>query len=128
MNSNQVIVDIFNQPLEAHLAKMRLDSAGIHSEIIDENIVGIQPLYSIAVGGVKLVVSKSDENEARNILEKNREEQKEYVAVIQNQCPVCQSENINRNMPIRIFLILLCILSGGLLWLYFPKIVDTPNS
>ena len=89
------------------------------SEILDENIVAVQPLYSTAVGGVKLVVNSSDENEARNILQKYREEQKKYEATIDNQCPACQSENINRNIPGRILFILLCILTFGLLWLLF---------
>ncbi len=124
MKSNQVIVDIFSQPLEARLAKMRLDSAGIDSDIIDENIVAVQPLYSTAVGGVKLVVNNVDENDARHILQGYRKEQNKYYETIEYQCPVCESNNIiNRNTPGRIsFIIFLCILTVGiftLLWLLF---------
>ena len=121
MDSKQVIVDIFSQPLEARLAKLRLDTAGIDSEILDENIVAVQPLYSTAVGGVKLVVSRSDENEARNILKKYRDEQMKYEATIESQCPVCKSENINRNISSRILFVFLCILTAGLIWLLFYR-------
>ena len=100
---------------------MRLDTVGIDSDILDENIVAVQPLYSTAVGGVKLVVNDSDENEARRILKKYREEQKKYDETTANQCPVCQSMNISRNIPSRILFIILCILTAGILWLLFYR-------
>ena len=124
MKSDQVIIDIFSQPLEAQLAKIRLDTAGINSVILDENIVAVQPLYSTAVGGVKLAVSEADKKKARRILKEYREEQKEYYESIEHQCPVCKSKNIiNRNTLVHNFLIiLLCIVTIGIftiLWLLF---------
>ena len=46
----------FREAPEAHLAKGKLAAEGIEAEIYDEHVVGINWLYSNAVGGVKLVV------------------------------------------------------------------------
>jgi hypothetical protein len=119
MKLNRVTVDNFSKPHEAHLAKLRLDSAGIDSIILDENIVSVNPLYSTAVGGIKLTVNAEDENEAKRILKEYREEQKEYEKTIEKQCPKCGSENIGRNMPERLFLIIFCIMTAWLYWLLF---------
>ena len=61
-----ITIAVFNTPVEAHLAKTKLDSAGIESFIADEFMSHI---YLSAVGGVKLRVRKSDEENAIKILE-----------------------------------------------------------
>lgn len=55
--------------VEAHLAKTKLESEGIEAFILDENIVGLNWLYSAAVGGAKVHVRKADFERARRILE-----------------------------------------------------------
>jgi hypothetical protein len=55
--------------VEAHLAKTKLESEGIEAIILDENIVGLNWLYSAAVGGAKVHVRKGDFERARRILE-----------------------------------------------------------
>jgi hypothetical protein len=59
---------------EAWLSKSILDSSGIESFLVDENLVGIQWMYSNAVGGIKLLVRSEDAETARNLLEQDTRE------------------------------------------------------
>lgn len=68
MQPKLVTVASFNMPHQAHLAKTRLEAAGIPAFIRDEHLVSINPLYSPAVGGVKLQVPDVHLREAREIL------------------------------------------------------------
>ncbi|MEO0333074.1 MAG: DUF2007 domain-containing protein, partial [Bacteroidota bacterium] len=57
--------------------------------LFDENIVELNPLYNITVGGVKLKIDKADLDEATTIIEEITNDQGEII-----QCPNCQSEDI----------------------------------
>ena len=59
----------FNNPMEAHLAKTKLESEGIEAYIADEHMVSINPGLDIAFGGVKLQVKKSDFDKAVSALD-----------------------------------------------------------
>ncbi len=58
----------FNLPVEAHLARSRLESAGIAVEIRDENFVTFYWLAANAIGGIRLDVPDEDAAAAREIL------------------------------------------------------------
>lgn len=79
----------FNLPVEAHLAKAKLESEGIEARIGDENIVSINWLYSNAVGGVKLQVPASQAERARQILQ--AVEPPSGEAVVMMPCPKCHA-------------------------------------
>ncbi len=64
-----VTVGEYSFPLDAHLAKIRLEAEGIPVLLADEEIVSANWLYSNAVGGVKLKVRPDDEARARGILD-----------------------------------------------------------
>jgi hypothetical protein len=51
------------------VAKSVLDSAGIESFLFDENMIQLNNLISIALGGVRLFVRDEDSVEARELLE-----------------------------------------------------------
>jgi|GEM_PF-365160 len=55
-----VTVCSYRDPIDAEIAKTRLDHADIPAVILDENLASIQWLYSLAIGGVKLQVDESD--------------------------------------------------------------------
>ncbi|WKN41488.1 putative signal transducing protein [Tunicatimonas pelagia] len=89
-----VTIKTFDNPIEAHLMKSKLENENITCFLFDENIVGLNPLYNITVGGVKLKVSKIDLDEAATIIEETinsplTNDQGEII-----QCPNCQSEDI----------------------------------
>jgi hypothetical protein len=52
----------------AELAKSKLESEGIPCFLANKNLIGINWLYSFALGGVKLQVRKDDAEIAEKIL------------------------------------------------------------
>jgi hypothetical protein len=65
---SQILVKTFNTPHEAHIFKMNLESYGIECFLRDENLVGLDPMYNIAIGGVKLYIHEEDRDKAIEIL------------------------------------------------------------
>ncbi len=63
-----VVLEVYDEYVSAHIAKGRLEEEGIVCWLKDENIVTVHPLISIAVGGIKLMVPKHQEERAREIL------------------------------------------------------------
>ena len=74
--------------------KSKLESENIMCFLFDENIVGLNPLYNVTVGGIKLKINKSDTEKAAEIIEVT-----EKSALTNDQggvikCPKCESEDI----------------------------------
>src|SRR6185437_8815829 len=84
-----ITIASFALPVEAHLARTKLESEGIEAHVADENIVSINWLYSNAVGGVKLQVPESQADRARQILQAVRSASGQ--AVLMMPCPKCQA-------------------------------------
>lgn len=107
MAERLVTIATFNEPTEAHILKGRLESEGILCFLGDEHIIGAQPFYSAAVGGVKLRVTENDVEEARAILDHIRQgdNQFDYDTIelappMQEHaqavtCPRCGSDNVS---------------------------------
>lgn len=68
MANDWITVATFSQPVEAHLARTKLESEGIVCMVSDEYLVRVNWLLSNAVGGVKLLVPPWDAERARAIL------------------------------------------------------------
>jgi len=64
-----VVIKTFLQIIDVHLARGKLESEGIECFIEDENIISANPLYALAVGGVKLLVKDQDVVLAKQLLE-----------------------------------------------------------
>jgi len=62
----------FVYPWQAYIARGRLEARGIKAFVFDDGIVTAHPFISNAVGGVKLLVDRSDAERAIAIL--NEEE------------------------------------------------------
>ena len=58
----------FDNAVDAHLLKIKLESEGITCFLFDEHIVSINPLYSNSVGGIKLKINDEDLAHAKEIL------------------------------------------------------------
>ncbi|RNI32009.1 DUF2007 domain-containing protein [Rufibacter immobilis] len=65
-----VLLSTYSSPIDAHLAKNKLESEGILSFLFDENLVSINPLFNITVGGIKLKVLESDAPKAWEVLQR----------------------------------------------------------
>lgn len=108
MAERLITVATFSQPTEAHILKGRLEAEGIPCFLGDEHIIAAQPLYSVAVGGVKLQVTEGDAEEALEMLARIQGGTSEYILddsielaspsqVYQDvdTCPICESKNIS---------------------------------
>ena len=60
MKNKLVIFKTFNNPLDANITKGLLETNGIESFLQDENTVYANPVFTTAIGGVKLLVKESD--------------------------------------------------------------------
>ncbi len=61
----------FDNLIEAPLLKTKLESENIYCFLQDEYLVATNPLYSFAVGGIKLQVKTTDYNTALAILKED---------------------------------------------------------
>jgi len=88
-----VTLKIFDNPIEAHILKTKLESEEIQCYLFDENTVSINPLYNITVGGIKLKIDENNLSKAQKIINdienKPFTDENEKVIV----CPNCQSKN-----------------------------------
>ena len=97
-NGEWVTVASFSQPIEAHLARTKLESEGIPCVVGDENLVGVYAFLSNAVGGVKLKVPGYAARQAREAL---RPRPQLVVVADENDpadgemiCPRCRSYDV----------------------------------
>ncbi|WP_299824301.1 DUF2007 domain-containing protein [uncultured Pontibacter sp.] len=110
MAERLITIATFNDVTEAHILKGRLEAEGILCFLGDENIVGVQPFYATAVGGVKLKVPETEVMEAKAILARIQEgstlfdyDSIELAPPMQEQtveitCPKCGSDNVEQQV------------------------------
>ena len=86
---NFVILQSFNNYLDAHLLMAKLESEDIQCWLQDENTVTLYPILTNAVGGIKLFVNKNDLSRARQIFWEVENNRKKTI-----ECPKCKGHNI----------------------------------
>ena len=64
-----VTVATYDKVTDAHIALGRLSAEGIEAQLFDDQMVQMDWLYAIALGGIKLRVTRGDEKAARQVLE-----------------------------------------------------------
>lgn len=84
-----IIVNSYNNYIEAHIARGVLEEQGIRCWLKDENTLTIDPILTNAVGGIKVMVANKDAQMALEIFNQLRKEQKLAIT-----CPACGSNNI----------------------------------
>jgi Putative prokaryotic signal transducing protein len=85
-----VTVQSFDNYFSANILLTRLQAEGIECYLKDENTVTIDPILSNAIGGIKLVVKKEDED---RIIKLIRSYHIEYL--LSATCPECGSNSFN---------------------------------
>lgn len=92
-----VVFETFYNPIEANIVKARLIDSGVQCFLSDENTITINPLYTQALGGVKLHLFEKDVELARSILQDELAEiplSEEAEAADIEVCPKCGSSNV----------------------------------
>ena len=64
-----ITVKTFQSSVDANIWKSKLESEGIQCVLFDENIVSVNPLYNVTVGGIKLKIHPTDVEKASEIVE-----------------------------------------------------------
>ena len=75
--------------MDAHLLMGRLESEGVECWLQDENTVTINPIWTNAVGGIKLMVKKDDYSRALSIFREVEHQRRQSIT-----CPKCKGHNI----------------------------------
>ncbi|HZG99985.1 MAG TPA: DUF2007 domain-containing protein, partial [Flavisolibacter sp.] len=84
-----VLLQTYTNYIDAHIARGQLEEAGITCWLRDENTVTTNPIWSHAIGGIKLMVVKDELEEAKAFLENIRSERTgQYI------CSNCGSGNV----------------------------------
>ena len=93
-----VTIRQYDHAITAHIHKNHLESEGIECFIHDEHIVTMNPLYSNAIGGVKLKVLSEDTEKARELLLEldNQPYTSEKEQPI--TCPKCGSSSLDAGL------------------------------
>ncbi|MDG1331141.1 MAG: DUF2007 domain-containing protein [Crocinitomicaceae bacterium] len=89
-----VTLRTFDTAIAAHILKNTLEGEGIVCHIFDENIMTLNPLMNVAVGGIRLQVNIEDLEKAKVIVAEIdgkplTDEQDETI-----QCPNCESTEL----------------------------------
>lgn len=63
-----VTVATFSNIVDLHIIMGRIENDGIECFVMDEYTISANPMFDIAVGGIKLQVLNKDEEQAREIL------------------------------------------------------------
>jgi predicted RNA-binding Zn-ribbon protein involved in translation (DUF1610 family) len=114
-----VTVRTFDNSIQAHLLKSKLESEGITCYLFDENIVGLNPLYNITVGGIKLKIHKADINKVALIIQ-----EVDQSALTNDQgeslkCPNCHSVEIYSGFKsMKGIKGILSVITSFLLWVF----------
>lgn len=97
---NIIVFDSYYEPLAAHLARTKLEAAGIPCFLTNENLVSLNRMYSPAAGGVRLHIYARDAAQAAEVLREpvvmqaTRGGQAEPAAPDALTCPKCGSADV----------------------------------
>jgi len=88
-----VILQSFDNPVEANIVRAKLESFDIPCFLTDEHFTGLNPSFNPMTGGVKLRVFEKDVERAMAILQEENlipvDEESDIV------CPVCNSADVS---------------------------------
>lgn len=81
----------FDNSINAHIVKTRLESDEIECYLFDENISALNPLYNVTIGGIKLKIKNIDIEHAEEIIKES--ESPEFLDEDNKkiECPKCKS-------------------------------------
>lgn len=125
-----IVFETFYNPIEANIVKSRLMDAGVQCFLSDENTITINPLYTQALGGVKLHLFERDIATARDILQDEgieaalnevvEEDFESPTGEIQSltTCPDCGSTNVGYVQATKRRFGLLTVIVSFLLMIY----------
>jgi hypothetical protein len=134
--SDWVTVGTFMYTHQAAMLQARLESEGIDCSLKDNNTADANPLYSVAIGGVKVQVIGEDEEKAKSII-KGMENGNDELELIKEEtntqtnetlpnnvseviCPYCDSTEVHRDKTPH-WVSLFAVILLGIPFVFFGK-------
>jgi Putative prokaryotic signal transducing protein len=90
----------YRDPIDAEIARARLEGAGVPAFVFDQYVVGVQWLYSRAIGGVKVKVERGDLARATQVLREDRSSDVSEEGASTDPtdlCPACGSPDAHHS-------------------------------
>ncbi|RYF87134.1 MAG: DUF2007 domain-containing protein [Chitinophagaceae bacterium] len=84
-----VILKSFTNYVDAHIMLGRMKDEGVQCWLKNENTSTILPIWNNAIGGIQLMVNRSQVEKASYILKVMEEERREQMT-----CPKCNSRDV----------------------------------
>jgi predicted RNA-binding Zn-ribbon protein involved in translation (DUF1610 family) len=84
-----VPVQVYNNYMDAHIAKGMLEEEGIDAWLDNENTMTVIPIIGNATGGIRLMVTETDQQKATALLAQIETQRKSQLP-----CPKCGSTNV----------------------------------
>lgn len=113
MDDKIVTLNSYYDLMEAEIVRARLEANGVQCFIADDNVLNSNPIYNLAMGGVRINVFEHDLETCREILNEEPILNEDEALIA---CPVCASTNvfygpapIKRNW----FYVMVSLLVGG---------------
>lgn len=110
---NFVPVQVYTNYIDAHIARGQLEEEGISCWLKDEQLVSTTPIWTQAVGGIKLMVAEEDVAKTKELLQLLDVERHQNMI-----CPSCGSNNVEYVTTPRKASTWLGVLFGGLFFNY----------
>lgn len=92
MNDKLILIKTFNSPIDANIARGLLESNNIEGILFDENTVYASPIFTTAIGGVKLLVRESDYEAALKLFKETQNDSERVNEKL--ECPQCNSTEV----------------------------------
>lgn len=89
-----VTIRTFDNSMDAHIFRTKLESVGIRCYLFDDTMVSLNPIYNVALGGIKLKVSDADAIKARKVIEAVEATPVTNDAGEPVTCPNCNSTDL----------------------------------
>ena len=113
MSDELITIATYDDPANAHIVQARLESEGVDSYLLDENVAAMFWHYNAMTRGIKLQVKQSDAPTAHDIITEHRPQPVAAAPVAPAptplRCPHCGSFDITGHRPRRWPLILLAL-------------------
>lgn len=91
---NLITLKVFDNYIDAHILRAKLESDDIVCYLFDENIVALNPLYNLTVGGIKEKIDNLDLEKAKLILREINETPYTNETNEPLTCPFCASVDV----------------------------------
>jgi Putative prokaryotic signal transducing protein len=95
-----ITFETYYDPMLAQIIRGKLEANGIHCFIADDGMIGVNPLYNQAIGGVKIKIFERDLEKCRAIVAEDYSlvTEEETISDAEDDavtiCPYCGSNNV----------------------------------